>query len=161
MIRFKVVKADHHTDVHVEGTLVGDEAAALTKLATQLPADGVRFHLGKLGKMNTRGIAVWSAFVQSLPGPYEFVDCPTSFIDGVNLFGEVMGAGRVATFFAPMVCPNCRTSADVRCRVEDVSTEHGFGAHGCPTCGHAPLEPDVAPEDYLTFLLRQDDPAGN
>ena len=153
MIEARVTMKGGNATVELAGDLLGTDAKPLAELAAKLAgAKAVRFDLEHLGMMNSAGVMDWAGFLEKLPCPYVFVSCPVDFVDYANLVPQVIGEGRVETFYAPLRCSPCKVGQTTLLEAAKLTPESDFGSMACPKCGKA-MEPEVEPADYFTFLF--------
>ena len=150
-----VRKGDVH---HLSGAL--DETVDLSPFLAG--KDRVlRLNLRGLRSINSLGLRKLIAFAKAL-GDREvaLTDCPTEFIEAVNIMPLVIGGqskiDRIKSVWVPMVCdalhqaPVTIPLADVR--VGQLGVE--LPAVGCPTCGQAmALTVGTQADDFFFFLL--------
>src|SRR5262249_6069370 len=107
--------------------------------------------VSKVTRMTSFGVRQWLKAMDALPKAISDVyllECPTFFVDQLNMVLNFGGAARVLTVIAPYACPLCgRESGETI----DVLAERTSLANGgvpekaCSSCGGA-LELDETPE---------------
>lgn len=134
-----------------------DEAADLTPLAAlgQRPGQGpIEVDLHAVERINSAGVRAWIDAVRALPPtvPVTFVRCPPAIVDQCNMVTGFLGHGRLASFFAPMVCRECDEQVDTLYTVAAVHAAHGaLPPSPCPRCKR-PMAIDDLEDQYLLFI---------
>jgi len=88
----------------------------------------------------------------------EFHECPSVFIDSVNVVRSILGtppqAERVKSLCIPHYCDKDDTTFEILFQSSDISrgaAEISLAERPCPECG-GPLELDCSLEEYLLFM---------
>lgn len=151
-VTFRVTQKDlpGRTVLQVAGTI--DEHADLTALGN--PTGVVEVNLRDVKRINSYGVRAWIDAIRRVPADVSliFTHCPPMVIDQMNMVEGLLGHGRLASFYAPMVCHSCDAE-----RLEFVDVAVCSAAGGklpnvmCPECGARMAVDDI--EDKFTYLL--------
>jgi len=149
---FRVNKRDlpGKTVLAVSGTI--DEHADLTQLGN--PTGLVEVDMRDVKRINSYGVRAWIDVIQRVPDSVTllFTHCPPLVIDQMNMVDGLLGHGRLASFYAPMVCEACEAE---RQEFVDVTACAAAGGKlpevSCSECGQRMVLDDL--EDRFTFLL--------
>jgi CheY-like chemotaxis protein len=132
------------------------ERASFNGLAEQLKGS-VTFDLRHLTLINSMGVSRWVKFLRGIPDEvnYSFCHCSVPFCTQASFIPEMVGRGRVTTFFAPYYCPACDREAERELHVNNITTDPEVAAPqlSCPSCGEQMYFEDI-PERYLRFAVR-------
>jgi hypothetical protein len=128
------------------------------------PADAaapepLKLNFGAVRTINSYGTRKLLGFVRSWrPRLVEFHDCPSIFVDTLNIVRDLLGSPRdpkiVKSFAVPFYCADCEYYFDVMVKAGAVNIEAddlGLPPRPCPRC-QGPTEVDVDPEEHLSFL---------
>ena len=114
----------------------------------------VRLDVKGVRRINSYGVRAWNEAIRTVPADatFEFLECAPPIVDQLNSITGFQGRGRVASFYAPMACEKCGTSADHLFQVSDCRAASGhLPKVACPRCQEA-LELDDIEERYLHFI---------
>lgn len=124
----------------------------------QLPAP-LQLNLAGVKSMNSHGIRSWIKFLADWGSkPLELYECPSVFLDAVNLVPQIASpsgsAHTIKSVSVPYHCLCCNriesyelAIADVKIKGERVTVP----GKQCRTCGTT-LGPEIDPEDLFLFL---------
>ncbi len=143
------VRRDEHGVVHLSGVI--DESADLSFLGSLF--GHTRIHMQKVRRVNSYGVRAWIEAVRLIPKgvTFELLECPPSVVDQLNMVAGFVGSrGRVASFYAPMLCDACGLERDHLFHVTDVRAAGKLPGVACPRCGK-PMGIDDLEEQYLMF----------
>lgn len=132
------------------------ERASFAGLAEQLEGEVV-FDLRHLTLINSMGVSRWVAFLREVPEDvdYSFAHCSVPFCTQASFIPDMVGSGKVQSFFAPYFCTACDREAERELKVGDVTLEPELAppTQRCPSCGEEMVFEDI-PERYLRFCVR-------
>lgn len=142
--------------LEVAGTI--DEHADLTLLGN--PTGVVEVNLRGVRRINSFGVRAWIDTIRRVPADVTliFTHCPPLVIDQMNMVDGLLGHGRLASFYAPMVCVACEHESLEFVDVASCATADGaLPAMHCGECGERMQLDDI--EDKYTYLLALNKPA--
>lgn len=135
--------------------------------SVQLPVldgvpDPIKLNMSLVRMINSYGTRKLLGFVRGLGGrKIEFYECPSVFIDTVNIVRDLLGEAHdprsVVSYSIPHYCDQCSAYVDIMFKYADVRPdEEGLGlpAQRCLKCG-GNVYVDVDPEEYLAFILEK------
>jgi hypothetical protein len=106
-------------------------------------------------RINSCGVRQWTKAVKTTGAIIRYVNVPSLIVDQISMVPEFLGAqGRVVSFDARFVCPDCSNEETARLQV-GVDVHAGSATaprRPCPRCG-TPADLDHNPDVYLEFLL--------
>ena len=139
---------------HLSGVL--NEYASFD-LLLQKPAP-LKLNMRLVSRLNSIGIRNLLKFIGDWgPKPFEYLECPSEFIDQINMIPSLLGAkktGKVVSLFVPYACDKCDHEPEVLCPVGDFA---GVAAGGepatrkCEKCGGTLT---VLTDSFFVFLTR-------
>jgi len=138
------------TVLEIAGTI--DEHADLTMLGN--PSGVVEVDMRGVKRINSYGVRAWIDTIRRVPTDVTlvFTHCPPLVIDQMNMVDGLLGHGRLASFYAPMVCPACEHECLEFVDVATCATAEGTLPHvRCGECGALMQLDDI--EDKFTYLL--------
>ncbi|MBI5477931.1 MAG: response regulator [Deltaproteobacteria bacterium] len=151
LIQWDIVEEPEGLRVIVHGEIV--EETEFEQLSARLHGK-VRFDLGGVRYLNSRGILTWTRFLMDLRDvtDYSFIHCSTAFVLQASFTPALVGAGRVASFWLPVVCPRCNQEDQTLAEVANFRTLKDLLA-GLPPCRcGGRMELDEVPDRMLAFL---------
>jgi eukaryotic-like serine/threonine-protein kinase len=109
-------------------------------------------------RMTSFGVRQWLMASAALPTGIEIylLDCPTFFVDQLNMVLNLGGSAKVLSVAAPYACPGCGVESS---EIVDVLAERSNLAKRvitekpCRQCGIT-LELDETPESYFAFVAK-------
>jgi DNA-directed RNA polymerase subunit RPC12/RpoP len=159
-LRWNAEIEDGALHVRLSGDI--DENANLGGLYPML-AGHVVFHLGDVRRINSAGVREWVTFIRqagSLTRSLTLRECSPALVMQMNMIYNFRGAARVASFYAPYVCPACEREAERLIELAGPPAALSLSQvpeFRCEACGHV-LEFDDLPERYLAFTARESTP---
>ncbi len=110
--------------------------------------------------INSYGTRRLMGFMREVkPRPIEFHNCPSIFVDTLNIVRDVLGNPRdpsiVKSFAIPLCCLDCQHFFDAMIQTKDVKADQddmGLAPQVCPKCGGTETERDVDADEHLGFL---------
>ncbi len=138
------------TVLEVAGSI--DEHADLSLLGN--PTGVVEVDMRGVQRINSYGVRSWIDTIRRVPPDVTliFTHCPPLVVDQMNMVEGLLGHGRLASFYAPMVCPACEHE---ELEFVEVSTCVAAGRKlpeaRCSECGSIMQLDDL--EDKFTYLL--------
>jgi hypothetical protein len=121
--------------------------------------DPIVLDLRILKSINSYGTRKLVGFVRSVrPRSVEYKDCPSVFVDTINVVRDLLGddrkASRVRSLGVPFYCDPCDEFHDVLCQLDALKPDVknlGLPPHDCPKCGSKMLA-DVESDEFLAFM---------
>lgn len=109
--------------------------------------------------INSYGTRKLLGFVRKwLPRTLEYHECPSIFIDTINIVRDLLGTPRdpsiVKSFAVPHYCNDCATYFDVMAKATAIvrdADDLGLPKQACPKCKSQDTEIDVEPDEHLAF----------
>ena len=153
-LQVQVDPSDGQVRVQIAGDI--DENANLLERLDGL-AGAVHIDLGGVRRINSAGVREWVNFLRELEARAVSVTlsrCSAPIVMQMNMISNFRGAARVASLFAPMVCPSCDREDDLLVSLTPevlAGLPDQLPAARCPDCG-ADMELDDIPERYFAFL---------
>jgi hypothetical protein len=158
--RFRTTRAAAagRTLVVVSGTI--DEQADLVGALSEL-SGAVELNMRDVWRINSSGVRAWLEAIRLLSqrADLTFIECPPVFVEQLSMVHGLLGAGRIESFYVPMICPACGEE-----KLELLHAARGNAGCSdwlprvsCPEC-NTPLELDDLPEKY-EFLFGPRPPA--
>jgi CheY-like chemotaxis protein len=129
------------------------ERSNFTTLVEQLQ-DGVVFDLRHLNLINSMGVSRWVDFLRGIPEEisFRFAHCSVAFCTQASFIPDMVGRGRVESFFAPYYCSACDREAERELSAAQLESDEPSPPNlVCPSCGEQMLFEDI-PERYFRFL---------
>jgi hypothetical protein len=114
----------------------------------------VRINLKGIRRINSFGVRSWIEAIRKVPPTvqFEFVECPPPVVDQMNMVAGFLGRGKVASFYAPMVCEPCDSEEDHLFQVAECRKIGGkLPDVACAKCGKT-MEVDDLEDQYLLFV---------
>ena len=108
-------------------------------------------------RMTSFGVRQWLRGLELLPKTIHgifLLDCPTFFVDQLNMVLNFGGSSQVVTFSAPFACTSCGTESAEKVDVlaeRALLAKRGVPERLCSQCGTV-LELDETPESYFSFV---------
>ncbi len=135
-----------------------DETTSLPPLDPDAPQP-LLLNFAGVRTINSYGTRRLLTFVRAWrPRPLEFHDCPSIFVDTLNIVRDLLGSPRdpgiVKSFAIPYFCAPCELYFDVMVAagaVDAGADDLGLPPRSCPKC-QGVTEVDVDPEEHLAFL---------
>lgn len=153
-LRYSVERRRGRLQIHLEGDM--DENANLFELLDAV-SGVVWIDLGGVRRINSAGVRDWVNFIREVHDRADEVTlsrCSPAIVMQMNMISNFRGKARVASIFAPLVCPECDREDDVLVSLTPEQLEilpDGIPERTCPDCGAA-MELDDIPERYFAFL---------
>jgi len=117
----------------------------------------VIFDMRHLSMIASAGVGAWVSFLRQIPAEvtFELCHCPVAFCVQASYVANMLGRGRIKTFYAPYFCAACNSEVERELVADSVEIKTPMAAPElrCAVCG-APLEFEDLPERYLKFLMR-------
>jgi CheY-like chemotaxis protein len=130
-----------------------NERSNFTGLAEQLTGK-VIFDMRHLTLIASVGVGKWVTFLRSIPEQveYKFVHCSVGFCVQASYLTDMMGRGKIISFFAPYFCAHCTCEVERELDADSFSSEDlEVPEMHCAVCGQK-LEFEDLPERYFKFL---------
>jgi len=153
-LRFSADREHGVLRISLEGDM--DENANLFELLDLL-SGVVRIDLGGVRRINSAGVRDWVNFIREADARADEVTlsrCSPAIVMQMNMISNFRGQAKVASIFAPLVCPECDREDEVLVSLTPEQIDvlpDGLPEWTCPSCGTA-MELDDIPERYFAFL---------
>lgn len=151
LIQWEIVEDTERTRVVIKDDFT--EAASFEALIPALHGR-VAFDLSQVGYINSLGIDAWIDFLRRIEDTrYDFIACSVPFVLQASSGTDVLGTGKVLSFYAPYRCRECDYEEErlLQTSVILAADDRSSPEYSCPNCEHS-LELDELPERYLAFL---------
>jgi hypothetical protein len=156
-IKYKLAFGPDLTTVTLSGDVNEHVDVALRDIRTRLKGRRVTFDVGGVGVLNSVGCSSWLAHIKAFDGfDLAFVNCQYTFVTLAMLVPELVGCGRIESFFVRYYCEAC-DSGDYHSMLAgraETLARGGFKAEPCPTCGSL-MEAEPADQDFLQLFHDQ------
>lgn len=129
------------------------EFADLARLQKELGPE-TELDLAGITLVNSTGVREWLKFLQSVSAANQHLvlrRCSVSFVNQLNMIRRFAGDARIASIFAPYVCPHCEAVGERLLELETDIVAESQKPMPCASCGHA-MEFDDVPALYFAFL---------
>ncbi|MEO8701562.1 MAG: serine/threonine-protein kinase [Kofleriaceae bacterium] len=119
----------------------------------------VVINVAGMTRMTSFGVRQWLKGMDALPRSISdlyLLNCPTFFVDQLNMVLNFGGPGQVLTVLAPYTCPSCgvESSETIDVLVDRATlAKGGVSEKDCARCGGR-LEFDETPESYFSFVTK-------
>jgi CheY-like chemotaxis protein len=151
LMQWDIVEEPDGLRVIIYGEIV--EETEFGQLSARLHGK-VRFNLAGVRYLNSSGILAWTRFLTDLRDvtDYSFIKCSTAFVLQASYSPALVGAGRIASFWLPVVCPKCNEEDQTLVEAAAFRSlkELLDGLAPC-RCGGR-MELDEVPDRMLAFL---------
>lgn len=138
--------------------LVGvlDEYVDFSPLLSENPP--LKLNLKQLERLNSIGVRNLLKFLNQWGDkPLEYHECPSEFIDQVNMIPALLGAkhhGKVASLYAPYECSSCDNEEEVFGRPEDFGDAAEGGEPPSRPCSKCGQDMHILMDSFFVFLQR-------
>ncbi len=118
----------------------------------------LKLNMREVSRLNSIGIRNLLKFLADWgPKPFEYQECPSEFIDQVNMIPALLGPkghGTIATLFVPYECTGCDNEAEVLCKLSEFSTVKTGGEPAVRKCPKCNSDMAVLTDSFFVFLQR-------
>lgn len=118
----------------------------------------LKLNMRNVSRFNSIGIRNLLKFLSEWgQKPFEYIECPSEFIDQVNMIPALLGAkrhGEIRSFFVPYECQSCDFEEEVLGDVDQYAVVAQGGEppmRKCPKCAGTM---NVQTDSFLVFLSR-------
>lgn len=161
----RLIQWEIESDAGATRVVIKGDLTEATNFEALFPAlvGRLAFDLSHVGYINSLGIRAWTEFLRRLDGgdratgDYDFWSCSIPFVLQASIAPEVLGRGRIESFFAPYRCQRCDHEEErlLQTRAIVAGDLREPPLLSCPSCDGR-MRLDDAPERFLGFL----DPPG-
>jgi len=136
--------------------VIKDDFTEASRFDALLPAlrGHVAFDVSQVTYINSLGVDTWVDFLRRIENSdYDFIACSIPFVLQASMGTEVLGAGKIRSFYAPYRCTECDYEEERLLQTSVILAAAGREPpqYACPNCDN-PLALDDLPERYLAFL---------
>lgn len=114
------------------------------------------FELRSVAMINSIGVSRWITMLRQLDDKeisYSFSRCSVAFCTQANYLAEMLGRGKVLSFFIPLECPSCGQEVEREVEADQITRTDApeLPVFDCPSCGAALHFADL-PQRFFQFL---------
>lgn len=153
---WRLEAADGHQVVILHKSLT--EASSFDELVPQINQPVV-FDLRRVAVINSIGVSRWIGLLRQLDErgiACSFAHCSVSFCTQANYLPEMLGKGKVTSFFIPLECPRCTREEEREVQADQISPIEApnLPLFVCTGCGTTLCFADL-PQRFFQFLALQ------
>jgi len=149
----KITKSEN--TYSIEG-VIDENSDFTTFIADDTPELIVNF--GKVIRINSCGVREWVNALRESNNKLIFVECAEVIVEQFNMIPNFLGEGKVESFYAPYICPDCENEEKKLFYVSDFNIDdlenYEPPTFPCEKC-ESELQFDEDEEEYFIFIEDQ------